>query len=180
ERGPSVASARKGRSARAFELQIAAEAVPIDDFAEQHRAAITELRHELAELMAGIRLRKRFGRLRHAITCEHRNPFGPFEPLGVDAELLRERPVDPDQRGRLHGRRRTALEEPFRQSCESVIEANRQAALLVFEAIMADPEGRFLAGGLSTGPEVDYADYHHRRAACARSDAARQRLEAPR
>src|SRR5690606_1200518 len=102
----------------------------VHEFAEQHRAAIAELRHELAELMAGICLRKRLCGFRQVVAREHRDAIGPFEPLGIDAELFREPPVDADPLGLRDGRRTAALEEPFRQFGESVIEMNGQGTLL--------------------------------------------------
>src|SRR6187399_990091 len=50
--GPSAA--RKRRRARPLELDVAADAVFVDDFAEQDGPAIAELGHEMAELVAGI------------------------------------------------------------------------------------------------------------------------------
>src|SRR5690606_12649211 len=91
---------------------------------------VAELRHELAELMAGIRLRQRCRGFGNVVSREHRDPFGPFEPVGIDAELLRERPVDADQLRCEDGRRKAALEKAFRQVCEGVVEKNGHGALL--------------------------------------------------
>src|SRR5690606_8887842 len=125
------ASARKGSPARALELEIPPETLPVYHFPEQHRATITELRNERAELMAGIRLSKRFRRLRQVVSGQHRDPIGPFEPLGIDAELLRERPIDADQRGRCDGRRATTLEQPLGQLREGGIEKAGQGTIRV-------------------------------------------------
>ena len=61
QRCASIAAAGKRRRSRALELDVAADAVDIDDFAEQDGAAVAELRHEIAELVAGIGHGDRFG-----------------------------------------------------------------------------------------------------------------------
>ena len=50
----AVAAAGKGRSPRTFERDVAPSAVAIDDFADQQRPTITQLRTEVPELMAAI------------------------------------------------------------------------------------------------------------------------------
>ena len=57
----AIAAAREWRPARTLQLQIAARTVHVDDFAEQQRPAVTELRRESTELVAGVGLRQRLG-----------------------------------------------------------------------------------------------------------------------
>ena len=78
ERGAAVAPARERRRARALELDVAADAVGVDDFAEQDGAAVAELRHEMAELVAGIGHRDRVGAVGHAFAGED---FGALRAL---------------------------------------------------------------------------------------------------
>src|SRR6202000_2319850 len=54
ERRAAVATARERRRAGALELDVAADAVDVDHLTEQDGAAIAELWHEMAELVAGI------------------------------------------------------------------------------------------------------------------------------
>ena len=86
ERGAAVAAARERRRAGALELDVAAHAVAVDDLAEQDRAAVAELRHEMAELVAGIGHRDRLGALGNALA-------------GQDLDALRARRAGRD-RGR--------------------------------------------------------------------------------
>ena len=61
QRRAAVAAARERRGARALELDVAPHARAIDHLAQQDGAAIAELRHEVAELVAGIGERDRLG-----------------------------------------------------------------------------------------------------------------------
>jgi hypothetical protein len=54
QRRAAIAAAREGRRARAFQLDVATDAVAVDDLAQQDGAAIAQLRRETAELVAGI------------------------------------------------------------------------------------------------------------------------------
>ena len=49
-----VAGTREWRFARAFQMQVPTLAAAIHHFAQQNRAAIAQLRHEMAKLMPGI------------------------------------------------------------------------------------------------------------------------------
>ena len=107
ERGAAVAAAREGRRAGALELDVAAHAVAVDDFAEQDRAAIAELGHEMAELVAGIGHRDRVGALRDPLAGQDLGALGAVEQVRIEAEMHRQRPVQLDQarggdRGRHH------------------------------------------------------------------------------
>jgi hypothetical protein len=54
--GFAVTIARKRRAPRTLEGEVATVAVSVDDFADQQRAAVAQLRREVAELVAGISL----------------------------------------------------------------------------------------------------------------------------
>ena len=54
ERGAAIAAAGERGGARALELDVPADAVLVDDLAEQDRAAIAELGNKLPELVAGV------------------------------------------------------------------------------------------------------------------------------
>src|ERR1051325_9524982 len=73
---PPVTVAREGRTAGALELNVAAMSVALDQFAEQQRAAVAQLRHEAAELMPGIYLRQRRGAVRSHIAAKDSRAFG--------------------------------------------------------------------------------------------------------
>ena len=69
ERGAAIAAAREARLARTFQLDIDAIAAGRDLLAQQDRAAVAEP-GEVAELVAGIRLRQRLGALRQGVARE--------------------------------------------------------------------------------------------------------------
>ena len=87
ERGAAVAPARKRRRAGPLELDVAADAVLVDDFAEQDGAAVAELGHEMAELVAGIGHRDRVGPIREALSGEDFGPFRALQQVRIEAEL---------------------------------------------------------------------------------------------
>ena len=122
ERGAAVAAARERRRARALELDVAADAVGVDHLAEQDGAAVAELRHEMAELVAGIGHRDRLGAVGHPVAGEDLGALGAIEQLRVEAEMPRERPVQLDQPGRGDRRRRDAGEEIRRQGRIGILE----------------------------------------------------------
>ena len=55
-----------------FSCDVAPPAVPVDHLAEQERAPVAELRHEAAELVAGVGLRDRRRSRGHDVAGEHR------------------------------------------------------------------------------------------------------------
>ena len=75
ERRPAIAAARERSPTGAFELDIVAHPVAPHHLAQQDGAAIAELRHEMAELVAGIRLRQRLAALGHAVSCQDLHAF---------------------------------------------------------------------------------------------------------
>ena len=122
ERRAAVAAAGERRGARALELDVAADAVRVDDLAEQDGAAVAELGHEMPELVAGIGHRDRIGAVGNA-SCRRgfRRPRA-RQQVGIEAELERQRPVQLDQPGRGHRGRRHAGEKARRQRRIGVLE----------------------------------------------------------
>ena len=95
--GPAVAAAGEGRGARAFQLDIPARSVPADDFAEQDRPAVAELRVEAAELVAGIGGGDGFRPFGQTLAGQDLDALGSLERVGVQPEFGREGPVQRDQ-----------------------------------------------------------------------------------
>ena len=87
QRGAAIAAAREWRRARALELDVAADAVGVDDLAEQDGAAVAELRHEMAELVAGIGHRDRVGAVGDALAGEDFGALRAVQPVRIEAEL---------------------------------------------------------------------------------------------
>ena len=74
QRCAAIAAARERRRPRALELDVAPDAVEVDDLAEKDGAAIAELRHEVAELMAGIGQRDRLRAVAYVCRPGSRRP----------------------------------------------------------------------------------------------------------
>ena len=89
KRRPPIAIPREWRAARAFQLYVTAHPVPVDNFAEKDGAAVPELRHEMPELVAGIRERDGLGTVRNELTGEDLNPVWAGEPVGIEAKVHR-------------------------------------------------------------------------------------------
>ena len=87
ERGAAVAAARKRRRAGPLELDVAADAVLVDDFAEQDGAAIAQLGHKMPELVAGIGHRDRVGALGDALAGQNLGAFRAIEQVRIEPEL---------------------------------------------------------------------------------------------
>ncbi len=127
--GPSaarpVAVARERRRTGALELNVVANAVVRAQFAQQDRAAVTQLRHPIAELMTRVGHSERLGALGHAVAGQYLDALRRFEPGRIEAQSLRERPVDPDQARARDRRRRQPGVEAFRQPRISIVEAEQ-------------------------------------------------------
>ncbi len=94
----------------------------VDDLAEQDGAAVAELRHEMAELVAGIGHRDRVGAVGEALSGEDFRPFRAIQHVGIEPEMDGQRPVQLDQpRGGDRGRRH-AGEKVRRQRRIGVLE----------------------------------------------------------
>ena len=93
QRRPAVAAAGKWCRAGALKLDIAADAVGIDDLAEQDSAAIAELRHEMAELVAGIGHGDRLGPVGQALPGEDFGALRALQQVGIEPQPDRERSI---------------------------------------------------------------------------------------
>ena len=122
ERGAAVAAARERGRARALELDVAADAVAVDDLAEQDGAAVAELRHEVAELVAGIGHGDRLGAIGEALSGEDFRPFRALQHVGIEPEMDGQRPVELDQPRRGDRGRRHPGEKVRRQGRIGVLE----------------------------------------------------------
>ena len=131
ERGAAIAVAGERRGAGALELDVAAHAVGIDDLAEKNGPAITELRHEVAELVAGIGHGERLAELGHPVARKDRHALGRRKQSGIEPELAGEILVQPNEAGRSDGRRRQTRKEPLRQPRVAVVEGKNVIASVV-------------------------------------------------
>ena len=86
--GPSAARpspiARERRGAGALELDVAAHAVGIDDLAEKNGPAVAELRHEMAELVAGIGHGEGLAELGHPVARKDRHALRRGKQIGIE------------------------------------------------------------------------------------------------
>ncbi len=145
ERGAPVAPAGKSRSPGAFQLYVQAIAGWRDLLPQQDRPAIAE-RREVAELMAGVRLRDRSSAFGQCIAGENGSAFGTGERLGLESEHCRERPVESNQ-PRLANRRRCRLRvEELRQIRVGVLETPACHPIII-----AGAHDRFRRIGLASG-----------------------------
>ena len=124
--GPPVPAPRERRWPGALELDVAADAVLVDDLAEQDGAAVTELGHEMAELVPGIGHGDRLGALGQAFAGEDFGALGRRKLVRIEPELNSQLPVQLDQAGGGHGRWRHAGEEIRRQGGIGVLEGKLQ------------------------------------------------------
>ena len=128
QRRAAVATARERRRARALELDVAPHAGAIDHLAQQDGATVAELRHEVAELMAGIGECDRLRADGNAVAGQDFYCLRRREHLGIEAELPGQRLIDLDQ-PRGGDRRRIELRiEAFRQPRVAVVEAEGRPA----------------------------------------------------
>ena len=127
ERRAAVAAARERRRARALELDVAPHARAIDHLAQQDGAAVAELRHEVAELVAGIGERDRLRAGGEAVAGQDLDGLRRRQHVGIEAELAGQRLVDLDQARRRDRRRIEPGIEALRQPRIAVVEAQRPA-----------------------------------------------------
>ncbi len=124
--GPSAARPsprrEKGVGPRALELDVAADAVLVDHLAQQDGAAIAELRHEMAELVAGIGHRDRVGAVGDAFSGKDLGALRGRQQVRIEAEMEGERPVQLDQPGGGHRGRRHPGKEVGRQRRIGILE----------------------------------------------------------
>ena len=117
-----VSSARIGCPPRALQLDVTPLAGLIDDLAEQDRASIAELRHEIAELVSGIGHRNRLGSVREALASQNLDALGAGEPVWIDAKLKRQFAVQADELGRRRRGWSNPRVEPLGQANVGVVE----------------------------------------------------------
>ena len=128
QRRAAVTTARERRRARALELDVAPLARAIDHLAQEDGATIAELRHEVAELVAGIGECDRLRADGNAVAGQDFYCLRRREHLGIEAELPGQRLIDLDQ-PRGGDRRRIELRiEAFRQPRVAVVEAEDRLA----------------------------------------------------
>ena len=96
-RSPDVTAARKRSRTRTLQLNVAADAVGIDHLAKQDGAPITQLGHEMTELVAGIGHRNRVGAVGKLFSRKDLNSLRAGEPIRVKPQMQRQRPVQLDQ-----------------------------------------------------------------------------------
>jgi hypothetical protein len=101
----AVAAAGEGRPPRALESDVEAPALAIEDLAEQHGAAIAELRREASELVAGVGLGDRLRAFRHGVAGEQGGAGVAGERVGVESHRLGERAVEEEPARTRHGGR---------------------------------------------------------------------------
>ena len=122
ERGAPVAAAGETRLPGSFELDVQAIAGWRDLFAKQDRSAIAEGR-EVAELVAGVRLRDWSRAFGHGIAGEYRSAVGTGERLRLESEHGRERLVERNEPRLANRRRRRIRVKELRQLRVGVLEA---------------------------------------------------------
>jgi hypothetical protein len=122
ERRASVAPPGKRRWARPLELDVAAHAVAIDHFAEKNGTAVTELRYESPELVAGISHGERLASLGHPVARENLHTLRCGQLSGIEPEMPGEFLVQPNQTGRGDGSGRKPRKESIRQPGVAVVE----------------------------------------------------------
>ena len=118
----AIAAARKRGRTRTLELNVAADAVGVDHLAKQNGAAVAELWHEMTELVAGIGHRDRLRAIRQPLAGEDFGPFRTVEPIRIEPEMDRQRPVQFDQPRRDDRGRRHPGEEVRRQCRIGILE----------------------------------------------------------
>src|SRR5207248_4242882 len=91
--------------ATALELDIMAHVVQVQNLAQQDGASVTELRHEMTELVTGIGRCYRHRIRWKPIAGENRDALRRCQRVGIDAELPGEPAIDP-HKSRCRGRRR--------------------------------------------------------------------------
>ena len=126
DRRLAVAAARERRAARALERDVAAPPLAVDHLAEQHRAAVAELRREAAELVPGIGLRDRLGAFGQRVAGEQRGAGVTGQRRDVEAELLRERLVEEQRLRRRRGLRAPRHREALEVAGVGVFERERR------------------------------------------------------
>ena len=122
QHGAAVAHARVGRLARALELQVPA-ALRAGGFAQQDGAAVAQLGHEHAELVARIHGGERIEARQQAVAAENLGELRALRLLAIEADQIGRGRVEGDQIGVGQRRRRKPGVEGRRQPAVAVVEA---------------------------------------------------------
>ena len=97
ERGQAVAPAGERCRSGAFQVEVTAPALTVDELAEQQRATVAEPWRVAAELMPGVGLGKRCRFLGQSRTDERGDASGAAQLVDVEAQLHSQRLVQHDQ-----------------------------------------------------------------------------------
>ncbi len=122
QRRTPVTSTGKRRRAGALQLDVAACSLAVDDLAQQDRPSVAELRHEIAELVAGIGHGDRHGAGRHDIAGQDRRQPAGIGKIGLDAQFRRQRRVEFQELRPLHRLGIDGGEKPVRQAGIGIVE----------------------------------------------------------
>ncbi len=129
ERGAAVASARKRRAAGALQLDVPPPTVLADDFAEEDRPTVAQLRHEGAELVPGVGEGNRLRPLRDGVAGEDLRPGGRGEEVYVRPEELGQPPIELHDARIVHLGGRDARVEAIGQARVRVVERKQDGSL---------------------------------------------------
>ena len=110
----SVGRARVGRRPGPFELDVVPPALRIDRFAQQERAAVAKLRHEVSELMTRIGCGNRLGAFRNRLTRKNLRQGLRIKPGKIKPQRVGERLVQRNQTRRGDADRPNACEKTLR------------------------------------------------------------------
>ena len=123
--GPAIPIAGIGRGAGAFQLDVIPALCRLN-LAQQDRAAIAQLRVPVAELVACVELCQRGRAVGDGVSGKGRKGRVAGEPLGVDAQIPRQRVIARDPAGGGHRGRVHPGEHPVRQAGVAVVEGDRR------------------------------------------------------
>ena len=119
---PSPLPGERSR-ARALELDVTAHTIAIDNLAQKNGASVTELRHEVPKLVAGISHGERLASLGHAVAGEDCHAFRRGELRRIEPEMSGERFVQLHQTGRSDRSGWKPRKKSVRQTRVTVIES---------------------------------------------------------
>ena len=136
----AVALSGKGCRSGPFELNVAAHAGRISDFSQKNGAAVSQLRHKAAELMARVHHRQRFCTVRPTIPRQNGHAVVGCQPFRIRAKLFGQIVIELQQARSTNRCRIDAAEEGFRQPGPGVVERKGHGADA--EATENDETGR--------------------------------------
>ena len=97
QRCPAIAASGKRSGPRALELDIAPDAVPVDNLAKQDGTTVAELRHKMSKLVSGVSQGNRLRRIRDPLPRQHLESLGTDKPFRIEPKVDRELCVQADQ-----------------------------------------------------------------------------------